>query len=198
MEIFDYIGSRLSDEYETSYLHNSIVYKDAFTLCLAIFEREWPNIQKLKDKQQLLYCDALIHTSNTKPPKYKEFERVLPDIPTFFRNAVVKNSLEVLTNYYKVANQNNEEEPDNRKILKAEVKDSKFPVNLKDDNRTNKYNPYVLQIEFLCNSYWKWVNMELDRTFVDKIRSVYHSQKIPDPMVCKVNDEWIILVKYKR
>lgn len=69
------------------------VYNDVVEYVIHIVEREWDNIKASSKYQsgRTIYVEHLIHKTSKSPnPKYKSFDRIFSNLPSYFRRAAIQ------------------------------------------------------------------------------------------------------------
>lgn len=166
-----------------------VIYNDAITLCVDIFESEWSNIEPLDTIKRKQYAENLIHTTKNNKAKY-DFDSNFYKMPSYMRRSVINSALGYLSSYHSNL-ENWKENGCKEKAPKLQRHHNQFPTFYKD----NMYLPNIddtVQLKLFIDNDWKWVTVKLKHTDMQYIRKHLKGVKMSTPTLERKNKKWFL------
>lgn len=166
-----------------------VIYNDAISFCIDVFEKEWLNIKKLDTARRKQYAESIIHTTKNNKAKYN-FDNRFYKMPSYMRRSIINSALGYLSSYHSnLDNWYANGSVGNKPAFQRHI--NKFPTFYKD----NMYIPDTddtVQLKLYIDNDWKWVTVKLKHTDMQYIRKHLQDTKMSVPTLEKKHHKWFL------
>lgn len=72
---------------------------ETLKFCASVIQNEWDEIMSVDSKLRKSLIDRLIHKTKKNNPKYPEFDKRFPNLPTYTRRAIIADAFGMVKSY---------------------------------------------------------------------------------------------------
>ena len=160
------------------------IYRKSLTYLIDVFSLEWNSFEVIeKNYERISFANDLVHSTKRNVAKY-DFDERFPKMPTYFRRAVVRAALGILSSYH--MNLEGWEKRGKKGARPRLILDhSDMPVFYNDEMyRASKDNDFGY-IKLYIENDWKFVRIDMRPTDLKYLRKYWSHVKASAPKLEK-------------
>lgn len=172
---------------------------EALKFCASVIQNEWDEIMSVDSKLRKSLIDTLIHKTKKNNPKYPEFDKRFPNLPTYTRRAIIADAFGMVKSY-KSNLKNWEETALPERGRKPTIGfPSRYELTFYDrERKISHLSEGQIGLRLFNGCSWDWYYFQISKSDANYISQTSKKRKMLSPSVYKVRGRYQIRFAFRK